>query len=411
MNTRLKYLALMIATLSSSAWSGGFALNEQSVKSMGTAQAGRASSAADATTTYTNPAGMTALKGNNISGNLTYIYVPADITNAQGSHPGSNDGDMIPPQWVGSGFMTHQVNDDLTIGIGNYAPFGLSTNYEGNFQGRYFGDKSKVKVLAIQPAIAYKLSPELSIGAGISISQLEGTLSASIHPLVPNSHLEVMGDDMSYGYNFGVLWQLQPATRIGFDYRSKSDYSLTGTTEIRNLTGANGNYAASLDIATPASFELALSHQLNDDVTLHTSAVLTQWSVLENLNIINTGAPGSLATVTETLDWKDAWMYSVGADWKYRNDLTLRAGLGIDQTPVSDAHRSVRVPSEDRTVLSLGASYVFNDKLSFDASYMYLKEKTAHVDAHKTVNGTLIQYSAEYGGMAHLIGMQMNMKF
>lgn len=146
-------------------------------------------------------------------------------------------------------------------------------------------------------------------------------------------------------------------------------------------------------------------------MTLHTSAVLTQWSVLENLNIINTGAPGSLATVTETLDWKDAWMYSVGADWKYRNDLTLRAGLGIDQTPVSDAHRSVRVPSEDRTVLSLGASYVFNDKLSFDASYMYLKEKTAHVDAHKTVNGTLIQYSAEYGGMAHLIGMQMNMKF
>ena len=65
MNTHLKYLALMIATLSSSAWSGGFALNEQSVKSMGTAQAGRASSATDATTTYTNPAGMTALTGNN----------------------------------------------------------------------------------------------------------------------------------------------------------------------------------------------------------------------------------------------------------------------------------------------------------------------------------------------------------
>ena len=109
-------------------------------------------------------------------------------------------------------------------------------------------------------------------------------------------------------------------------------------------------------------------------------------------------------------------MYSVGADWKYANDLTLRAGLGIDQTPVSDAHRSVRVPSEDRTVLSLGASYVFNDTLSFDVAYMYLKEKTAQVDAHKTLKNpdgstTLITYSAEYGGMAHLMGMQMNMKF
>lgn len=326
MNTHLKYLALMIATLSSSAWCGGFALNEQSVKSMGTAQAGRASSATDATTTYTNPAGMTALTGNNISGNLTYIYAPADINNPQGSHAGSNDGDIIPPQWVGSGFMTHQVNDDLTIGIGNYAPFGLSTNYEGNFQGRYFGDKSKVKVIAIQPAIAYKLSPELSIGAGLNISQIEGILSASIHPLVANSHLEVTGDDISYGYNLGLLWQVQPATRVGFDYHSQTDYTLDGTTEIRNLNPLiNGNYTASLEISTPASFELSLSHQLNDDVTLHSSAVLTQWSVLENLNIKNTGIPAAFASnfgaINEVLEWKDTWMYSVGADWKYANDL------------------------------------------------------------------------------------------
>jgi long-subunit fatty acid transport protein len=57
---------------------------------------------------------------------------------------------------------------------------------------------------------------------------------------------------------------------------------------------------------------------------------------------------------TEELDWKDSWAYSVGADWKMQPGLTLRAGLGIDKTPVSDHHRSVRVPSEDRTVLSVG---------------------------------------------------------
>jgi hypothetical protein len=61
---------------------------------------------------YSNPAGMTQLKGTNLSGNATFIYAPADIENAQGSQAGTNNGDMIPPTWVGSGFMTHQMNDN-----------------------------------------------------------------------------------------------------------------------------------------------------------------------------------------------------------------------------------------------------------------------------------------------------------
>jgi long-chain fatty acid transport protein len=404
-----KYLALMIATFSGSAWSAGFALNEQSIKSMGMSQAGRSATAADATTLFANPAGMTQLTGTNMSGNATFIYAPADIENAQGSQAGTNNGDMIPPTWVGAGFMTHQMNDQLTIGIGNYAPFGLATNYESSFQGRYFGDKSKVKVIAIQPTIAYKLTPELSIGMGISVSKLEGLLSA--YSIALTNPVEVNGDDISYGYNVGVLWQVMPQTRIGFDYRSKTDYNLKGTTE---LTGTGIEFPATLDISTPATFELSVSHELNPNVNIHGSVGLTQWSVLEKLVIENGGgASGAFKTSIEELDWKDSWAYSVGADWKMDDALTLRAGLGIDKTPVTDSHRSVRVPSEDRTVLSVGLSYDINDKMSIDAAYMYLKEDTAHVSASKSVasiNGP-ITYSADYKGIAHLIGAQLNMKF
>jgi len=408
-----KTLVLMIAAASGTAWSAGFALNEQSIKSMGMAQAGRASSPADATTVYANPAGMTQLKGTNLSGNATFIYAPADIENAQSSQAGTNDGDMIPPTWVGSGFMTHQINDDLTVGVGNYAPFGLSTNYENSFQGRYFGDKSKVKVIAIQPTVAYKITPDVSVGLGISVSKIEGLLSAAVAPIPSNPHLEVKGDDISVGYNLGVLWQLAPQTRLGFDYRSETEYTLSGTSTVTNLpiAGFGASYNASLDIATPATFDLSLSHQLNSDVNVHAGLTLTQWSVLESLIIKNQGATGSLATITEELDWEDAWAYSVGADWKMQPDLILRAGLGIDKTPVSDHHRSVRVPSEDRTVLTVGMSYALNDKMSIDAAYMFLKEKTAHVDVNKTTPAGPVAYSADYKGVAHLIGAQLNMKF
>lgn len=408
-----KTLVLMIAAASGTAWSAGFALNEQSIKSMGMAQAGRASNALDATTLYANPAGMTQLTGTHLSGNATFIYAPADIENAQGSQAGTNDGDMIPPTWVGSGFMTHQINDQLTVGVGNYAPFGLSTNYENSFQGRYFGDKSKVKVIAIQPSAAYKITPELSVGLGISVSKIEGLLSAAVAPIPSNPHLEVKGDDISVGYNFGVLWQLDPQTRLGFDYRSETEYTLTGTSTVTNLpiSGVGASYNASLDISTPATFDVSLSHQLNSDVNIHAGITFTQWSVLESLVIKNANAPASLSTIKEELDWKDAWAYSVGADWKMQPDLILRAGLGIDKTPVSDHHRSVRVPSEDRTVLTLGMSYMLNDKMSIDAAYMFLKEKTAHVDVNKTTPAGPVTYSADYKGVAHLIGAQLNMKF
>jgi len=408
-----KTLVLMIAAASGTAWSAGFALNEQSIKSMGMAQAGRASSPADATTVYANPAGMTQLKGTHLSGNATFIYAPADIENVKSSQAGTNNGDMIPPTWVGSGFMTHQINDDLTVGVGNYAPFGLSTNYENSFQGRYFGDKSKVKVIAIQPTAAYKITPDVSVGLGISVSKIEGLLSAAVAPIPSNPHLEVKGDDISVGYNLGVLWQLDPQTRLGFDYRSETEYTLSGTSTVTNLpiAGFGASYNASLDISTPATFDLSLSHQLNSDVNVHAGITLTQWSVLESLIIKNQGATGSLATITEELEWEDAWAYSVGADWKMQPDLMLRAGLGIDKTPVSDHHRSVRVPSEDRTVLTVGMSYILNDKMSIDAAYMFLKEKTAHVDVNKTTPAGPVAYSADYKGVAHLIGAQLNMKF
>jgi long-chain fatty acid transport protein len=408
-----KTLALMIAVASGSAWSAGFALNEQSIKSMGMSQAGRASSASDATTLFGNPAGLTQLTGTNLSGNATFIYVPTDIENAQGSQAGTNNGDMIPPTWVGSGFISHEMSDSLTIGIGNFAPFGLATNYESSFQGRYFGDKSKVKVIAIQPTVAYKLTPEFSIGVGVTVSKLEGLLSA--YSIALTNPVEVNGDDISYGYNVGILWQVMPQTRIGFDYRSKTDYNLEGTSEVNNLpvSGFKASYDAKLDIATPATFELSISHELNPNVNVHGSVGLTQWSVLEKLVIQNSGAPASLTTITEELDWKDSWAYSVGADWKAGDAVTLRAGLGIDKTPVSDAHRSVRVPSEDRQVVSLGMSYALNDSTSIDMAYMFLKEDTAHVNASKSVssiNGPLT-YSADYKGMGHLVGAQLNMKF
>jgi long-chain fatty acid transport protein len=411
--SRTLLVLAMASALPGLSAAAGFSLNEQSIKSLGTALAGKASMASDATTVYGNPAGMSRLEGTHISGNIALIDAPAKISNTGGfPNTGTNNGDMIPATVVGSNFATHQFSENLHGGFGVYAPFGLSTNYEDSFQGRFFGDKSKVKVIAVQPTVSYKLSPELSVGAGLVISKIEGVLSRSASPLAPGSYSLVEGDDISNSFNLGVHWVPRAATRFGLVYHSKTDYDLSGTTTITNLPtvvpGGNATYAGSLEIATPDSLDLSVSHQWSPTTTVHAGVILTRWGVLKELVIKNEGAPAALATAVEELDWHDSWLYSVGAEWQVQEKLTLRAGIGHDETPINGGHRSVRVPSADRDYATLGLGYRLNENLSADLAYEFIKEDKSEVNVH---NASGLSYSAEYSGKAHIFGMQLNLRY
>lgn len=413
MNHSRSLLAMAILALPGLSQASGFSLNEQGIKSLGTALAGRASTAADATTLYSNPAGMSRLTGTQMSGNLTLIDAPADIENASGTPAtGTNNGDMVPLTVVGSSFATKQINDSFHAGIGVYAPFGLATNYEDSFQGRYFGDKSKVKVVAVQPTASLQLTPEVSIGLGLVISKIEGTLSSQISPMAPGSQLMIEGDDMGTSFNFGTLVAVSEDTRVGVAFHSRTSYTLTGTTTVTNLPTVTGKavavYDASLDIATPASWDISLTHKLNPDVTLQVLASQTQWGVIKDLVIHNTGA-GPLSTIKEELNWHDSWLYSIGADWKFSDSLTLRGGIGHDETPINSHDRSVRVPSNDRDYATIGLSYKLSDSMSMDAAYEFIKEDESPINRSNPAFGTA--YAATYKGVAHILGVQLNLSF
>ncbi len=115
-------LALAIGAVSSYSLAGGFALNEQSISNMGTAYAGRSSSADDATTVFGNPAGMSRLKREQVSGGLALLDAKTDIDDASASATGSNDGDMVPFIGVPMGYYVKPLDDQWTFGLGVYAP-------------------------------------------------------------------------------------------------------------------------------------------------------------------------------------------------------------------------------------------------------------------------------------------------
>lgn len=415
MPKRVVKTCLSIAFISATSQSvaGGFAINEQSVSSMGTAFAGRSSSADDASTVFGNPAGMARIKREQVSGGIALIHAKTDIDNTSGSARGSNDGDMVPFIGAPMGYYVKPLDDNWSFGLGLYVPFGLVTDYERSFQGRYHGDRSEVRVITLQPTLSYRVNEQLSIGFGPTINRIDGELTSAIDNPVPGASdgkVEIKGDDTALGYNLGILFEITPQTRFGLTYHSKVDYSLKGDTTVSGpgvIATSAGTYDASLELTTPESVDVSVTHELNADWTLYAGSTWTRWSRLEEIRANNKGVggllAGNLSSISEPQNWHDTWAHAVGAAYKLNPQWTLRAGLAVDQSPTNNTDRSPRIPTGDRTIVSLGTAWSPNDDVTIDLAYSYLMEDDAHIERD--------DYSANYKNTAHGLGAQVTYRF
>ncbi|MGF0236855.1 OmpP1/FadL family transporter [Rhodococcus sp. IEGM1300] len=413
-------LSLAVALASTQIFAAGFAINEQSISGMGTGFAGRSSSADDASTIFGNPAGMSRIKREQVTGGAALLDAHTDISKAS-SRPngGSNDGDMVPFIAVPMGYYVKPINDQWAVGIGMYAPFGLVTDYEGGFAGRYFGSKSDVKVVTLQPTVSYAFNDKVSIGFGPTINRIDGTLESnlSVTPLAPDGKVKIKGDDTALGFNVGVLVQATDSTRVGLTYHSKVKYKLDGNTSVDYAVLAlqrqnpNQRYDASLDLTTPESVDFSVTHQLDDQWTLYAGSTWTRWSRLKEITVENSGVPaalnGQFGTITEEQNWHDTWAHAIGASYQLNKQWVLRTGLSVDQSPTNNTNRSPRIPTGDRKAISFGAGWSPTDDLTIDLAYSYLREESVKVNDN---NGRQA-YSAEYQNWASGFGIGATYRF
>ena len=415
-------LALAVVATSSHGLASGFAINEQSVSAMGTSFAGRSSSADDASTVFGNPAGMARLKRDEVYVGAAAIHAKSDIDNASanaGPLPlaGSNDGDMVPTTGVPMGYYVKPLDDKVAFGLGVYVPFGLMTDYERGFQGRYHADKSYVRVITVQPTLSYRFNERLSVGFGPTFNHIEGELSSSLlNPLSPGSNdgkVKVEGDDTAVGFNAGVLYEFSPRTRAGITYHSRVEYELEGDTRVSAsgvLAGLSGKYDAKLDLTTPESVDLSITHELDDAWTLYLGSTWTRWSRFQEIRVQNDAAtlPANLATIVEEQNWHDTWAHAIGLSYRLNPQWTLRSGIAVDQTPTNNGDRSPRIPSGDRTIFSVGAGWSPNRDMTIDLAYSYLHEESVAVNHPSATRG---DYRARYDNSAHGLAASLSYRF
>lgn len=269
------------------------------------------------------------------------------------------------------------------------APFGLKTQYDRDWVGRYQAIKSDIETININPNVAYRLLDWLSVGAGPTIQHTHAELTNAIdstaiarlaNPLLPagfalpDGAARVTGESLSVGYNLGVLAELSPGTRFGASYRSQISNRLEGTAtfSLPAPLAANPrfqNTPARTDLKTPDILSLAAYHELSPEFVLLAGVQWTNWSVVKNLRVER---PDGSSLTDQPERWHGTWFGSVGASWRPDPNWTVRGGVAFDPTPIRNQFRTARLPDSDRYWLATGLGYVWTPDLRFDAAYVHI---------------------------------------
>lgn len=392
--------ALALAGCANLAQAAGFALIEQNASGIGNAYAGQAAAATDASTIYFNPAGMTYLPDRQVvmAGHLIKPQAEFSGTSTIGGGTGGDAGSLA---FVPNAYFAFRLTPDVHLGVGMNAPFGLKTEYDPTWAGRAQAIKSELKTINLNPSIAWKVNDALSLGAGLSLQYAEATLTN----LSAAGLVTIKGDDYGWGFNLGALWKLGEATRLGLAYRSEVDYTLEGNVTFSGAPGLNGPVTA--DATMPDSASLSLFHKLNESWDILADVTWTGWSDFDELRIVRTS--GALVGLTPE-NWRDTWRYSVGANYRYNEKLTLRGGVAFDQRAASDAFRTARIPDEDRTWLAFGGQYRLSSKMVIDVGYAHLFVRDALINKSEAGPPASV-LTGSYDASVDILSAQMTLNF
>jgi long-chain fatty acid transport protein len=421
--------ALALTGMTTSVHAAGFALIDQSASMIGNAVAGGAAAAYDASTIYYNPAGMMHLnKGNQIVAGLTIVQPTADFSDG-GSTDWLGNSLSDPPYslkttssggvtgYVPNFYLATDINDgEAKFGLGINAPFGLSTKYDEDWVGKYHAIESELLTLNINPSVAFNFTEKLAAGFGINIQYVDARLTNDISynavagggllapAIYPDGRVEVKGDGVGFGFNLGLLYQMEQGTKLGISYRSPIEHRVDGTVSYSNgsLPGATppfpagttlfngGDAKASLTL--PEMVSTSFYHDINNKWAVMGDWTWTRWSRFQELTYEFPGdIPGSSTTEEQ---WKDSSRFALGANYRVNPAWLLRAGVAYDNTPIpSDELRTARIPGNDRTWASIGFNWQASKTVGVDVGY-----------SHLFVDDTSINNTESAPGGATLVG-------
>jgi long-chain fatty acid transport protein len=470
-----KYLPLIIAAalgaMSVSAQASGYRFGSQSVAGQGTADANGAE-ANDASTIFYNPAGMSRLEGTQISAGTT-VVVPHSTFNDTGSTrftgkpTGGTGADGYAPDAVAapSLYISKKIDDSWAVGLGLFVPYGAKLDYGNTWTGRYALSNIKLEAITLNPSVSWKLNQHHAFGFGINAEFMKaelgqavdvpGTIAAlssgagaaqgaalikqiaalggnpALLASARDAHGANDGKDWGWGFNLGYLFTLDEATRFGLAYRSSVSHQLKGSTvwdfsqvttdpivnKVLSAASNKVNSAALVKLRTPETLSANVFHQFDSKWAGMADVTFTRNNRMGDLHIEFPGTGEGDEVIRQ--QWKNTVRVSLGGNYAYNEQLTLRAGVAYDESPVKSAELThPALPDSDRMQYSVGANWKLSPRSSIDLAYSFLDFKDAKINytnqctpLTRTCTGNGETTRGVYQTHLSLIGVAYNYKF
>ncbi len=394
--------AVMAVCAASAAHAAGFMLTEQSAGVLGRAYAGAGVDGTDLSGVYYNPATMTLHPGTQIQAG--FVAVGLDLAfEGTGDYSHVSENGQYNTQAIPHGYISHQISDSMWVGLAMTVPFGMGTEYDDDWRFANRGISAEVLTFDFNPNVAWKVSDKLSLGAGMSIQYAAADLKMRDNAVPGNNALtmngEVDADSWAWGFNLGLMWSPLENLRFGLSYRSKINHNADGDFTVDNLKlmgqsttpemvdqilGGHGTYATMLNaalgthdatatISTPAWLMATAAWDVNDLLSLYATFRWTDWSSFDTLDIHSSALVTTNGVKTVENHWQDTYLVSVGADLRFTNWWTFRAGIGYETSAVDDQkYRTAIIPDADRLWLALGSSFQATKNMQIDVSAAWL---------------------------------------
>ena len=368
----LAALICAVAGLGTEAQAGAFAIREQSAYYQGMSFAG-AGTGDTLSSMYWNSAAAAAAPGMNTETHVSIILPDSEIsldsgvavnTPPFGAGLGKESGDIADPAVVPASYANYQINDRLYLGLAINSGFGLVTKPDNeNWAGAVLAVTSDVFSMNINPTIAYKLTPELTVGVGVQVEYLDIRLRNDGRAL-GRAPRDAELDDVGIGFTAGASWKPAQGTTLGIGWRSAVDFDLEGDYH----AGAFNSNNAQANLTLPDIVTIGLRQTLTPQLDLLAGYEWTNWSTVGTIPVHANGiVPESLR-----LNYEDGHFVSLGLEYKYSPATTFRTGIAWEKSPISDEERNVLLPDADRFWVSVGATHKFSEKVSVDVGYTHI---------------------------------------
>ncbi|QFH50886.1 long-chain fatty acid transporter FadL [Leclercia adecarboxylata] len=429
-------LAIAVAIVSTSAWSAGFQLNEFSSSGLGRAYSGEGAIADDAGNASRNPALIMMFDRPTFSAGAIFVDPGVDITGRSPTGASLNSDNIAPTAWVPNLHFVAPINEQFGWGASVTSNYGLATEFNDNYAAGAYGGTTDLETLNLNLSGAYRLDNHWSFGVGFDAvyakAKIEryagdlGRIVAGSGRLPPALARQVAGipgdtqiaylkgDEWGFGWNAGILYEIDKNNRYGFTYRSEvkidfdGDYKSSLPSAYNQILGNFGlpmgtdgrTTGGSLTLNLPEMWELSGYNRVAPQWAVHYSLTYTSWSQFQELKATNSGGD-TLFYKDES--FRDAYRIALGTTYYMDDNWTFRTGIAFDDSPVPADKRSISIPDQDRFWLSAGATYAFNKDASIDAgvSYMHGQKVTFQEGPY--------EFSSE--GKAWLYGMNFNYAF